>query len=361
MNRLIFITLLAFVACSTPKTDEYQISGKIMGKVPAKAYLQIYKDGNFNTLDSATFTNGEFKFQGKVDFPDLYFIQIGGQRNFLPLFVENSNIKVQAHVDSLADATITGSATQDEHNAYKKSKEVFTMQLDSLEQIYRGAQSEEEKEAVLVKYDAIDSLQTEHVKEWIKGHGSSILAPYIIRRELVYYLDLDELESLTNVISPALTNYSYTKELHDRIELLRTLKPGMPAPEFTQNNPNDEPVSLSDFKGKYLMIDFWASWCGPCRRANPTVVSVYNKYKDKGFTILGVSMDKSREKWSQAIEDDGLVWSQVSTLEGWGNPVGKQYGVLSIPHAILIDPDGNIVKRGVRPDELDELIGSLVK
>jgi thiol-disulfide isomerase/thioredoxin len=360
MNKFVFLILLGLAACSAPKSDSFQIAGKIMGKAPAKAYLKIYEDGNFKTLDSATFTNGEFKFQGKVDFPDVYLIQVGGNRDFISLFVENAKINVSAHIDSLDAAVITGCAIQDQYDAYKKSKEPFDKQIEALYPLYKEAKVKAEKDIIEAKLDSIDALKTKHVKLWISDNSNSILAPYIIQRELIYYIELNELETLTNALSPELTNYKYTKNLYDRIEVLRLLQPGKPAPEFSQINPDSLIVNLSDFKGEYLLIDFWASWCGPCRRANPTVVAMYNKYHQKGFNILGVSMDKSRENWLKAIDDDGLIWSQVSTLEGWANPVGKLYGVNSIPHAILIDPEGNIVKRGVLPTELDELLGSFL-
>ncbi|MGD9992524.1 MAG: redoxin domain-containing protein [Salinivirgaceae bacterium] len=361
MNKLIPLLLIALVSCSAPKTNEFQIHGKIAGKTPNKVYLQVYENGSMQVLDSSTFTKGEFRFTGSVDFPDNYIIQLGQERNYINLFVENSKIKITAHIDSLDKAIITGSETQNQWLAYQKIKEPFENQLGEVYQLFKTETDATIKAELEQQYDSIDAAKNQRVKEWISATGASVLAPYIIRRELVYYLEMDELEELLNVISPELIQYKYTAELHERLETLRTLQPGKPAPEFTQNNPEGEPVNLSDFKGNYLLIDFWASWCGPCRRANPTVVAMHNKYKSKGFTILGVSMDKDREKWLQAIEDDKLHWSQVSDLGGWTNPVGKLYGVNSIPHAILIDPEGNIVKRGVHPNELDELLGSLLK
>jgi peroxiredoxin len=187
-----------------------------------------------------------------------------------------------------------------------------------------------------------------------------VLAAYIIRYELVYSVDLADLEELTNALSPELKENKYAIELYSRIELLRKLQPGMPAPEFTQNDVNENPVNLASFKGKYVLIDFWASWCNPCRDANPTVVAMYNKYSKNNFTILGVSMDSKKDKWLDAIQADGLKWTQVSSLEGWENPVGKLYAVNSIPHAVLIGPDGKIIKTGVRANELDDLLGSLL-
>ncbi len=132
------------------------------------------------------------------------------------------------------------------------------------------------------------------------------------------------------------------------------------APDFTQNSPEGEPVNLSDFKGKIVLVDFWASWCGPCRRENPNVVRVYNQYKDKGFEILGVSLDNSKDKWLQAIGADGLTWKHVSDLKGWQNEVAQTFGVRSIPHTILLDQEGRILARGLRGDALEQKLEELL-
>ena len=134
---------------------------------------------------------------------------------------------------------------------------------------------------------------------------------------------------------------------------------GLPAPDFTMNDPDGKPINLSDFKGKVVLVDFWASWCGPCRRENPNVVRLYNEYRSKGFDILGVSLDRSKEPWLAAIEKDGLTWSHVSDLQGWGNAAAKLYGVSSIPHTVLLDKDGKIIARNLRGEALEAKLKSI--
>lgn len=361
MKKLLPILLLAAVACSSPKKEGFKIEVAISGETPDMAYLQLYENGEMNTLDSAQIKNGTFVFEGKTDYPDRYYIQLGDQRDRIALLLENSNISITAQVDSLNKAVISGSATQDAYNAYADLKKSFDKQLSELYQEYKAAADNAVKSKIEARYDSVDALKYDFIKQYVKSHGNSVLAPFIVRNEIIYYLDLAELEELADSISVNLKDYKYTKQLYDKIEKLRSLQPGKMAPEFTQNDVDGTPVSLSDYRGKYLMIDFWASWCSPCRKANPKVVALYKKYSQKDFDILGVSMDSKKENWLKAIHDDGLLWKQVSTLEGWNNPVGKLYSVMSIPHAILIDPDGKIIKRGLHVDEVEAILQQRLK
>lgn len=359
MKRLIPALIVLIAACSTPKEDAYEINGKITGKTPANVFLQIYENGEMISIDSTEFMNCEFSFTGKVDFPHQYFIKIGTLRPF-PFFIENSEITITGNIDSLNNVNIVGSTLQDKFTAFNESTNTFDKEMQVIYPQYQQAIDEEVKNKLEAQLDSIYEAKMGFIKDYVKTNGNCIIAPYLISRQLIHSIDLEELEELTNAVSPDLKESKYTQKLIKRITLLRTLQPGLPAPIFSQNDENGNQVNLSDFKGKYLLIDFWASWCTPCRRANPTVVEMYNKYEAKGFTILGVSMDSKKDKWLEAIEEDQLTWTHVSTLEGWKNPAGKLYGVNSIPHAILIDPEGNIVKRGIHANELDELLGKLL-
>lgn len=357
---LIPLFLVFFAACSTQKKDGYKISGEIMGKTPALAYLKTADEGKEVIIDSSDFKNGKFTFEGVVELPEMYYITIGNNKTNR-FFVENAEIFVKANIDSLSKAEIKGSKTHDQYLAYLDAANVFDIEMMKIYNQMKSIEDEVLGKTLATKLDSLYDAKIAFTQTYVKANTSSVVAPFLISRSLIYYLELKELEEYVNLLDTEISNSIYTKTLVKRIDLLRNLQPGMLAPEFTQNNTKGEPVSLSDFKGKYLLIDFWASWCGPCRRANPEVVKVYNKYKNKNFTILGISMDDNKDAWLKAIDDDKLTWEQVSTLEGWKNPVGKLYAVNSIPHAVLIDAEGKIVKRGVHAEELEELLKDLLK
>lgn len=358
MRNLLPLLLVLLTACSTTTHDSYIVKGEIAGKTPSKVYLQSYNE-SMVSIDSSDFVNGEFQFKGVVDFGERFYIKIGDKQP-IPFFIENSEISISAHIDSLNSAIIEGSALNDEFDLFIENSKIFDDELNDLYKKFQKLKDEETKIQFETIMDSVYEAKMTFTKEYIKENTNSILSPFLIRSKLLHSLELTELEDLTNSINPALKESKYTILLLERIQLLRNLQAGLPAPEFTQKNTKGEDIHLSDFNGKYLLIDFWASWCSPCRRANPTIVEVYNKYKDKGFTVLGVSMDSDQGKWVQAITDDNLIWDQVSSLEGWKNPVGKLYGVNSIPHAILIDTNGNIVQRGIHASDLDELLSTLL-
>jgi peroxiredoxin len=149
--------------------------------------------------------------------------------------------------------------------------------------------------------------------------------------------------------------------VNKRLETIKGTMVGYKATNFAQNSPEGKPVKLSDFKGKYVLLDFWASWCRPCRMENPNVVAAYNRYKNKGFTVLGVSMDTNKDLWTAAIAADNLTWTHVSDLKGWGNEAGILYSVKGIPQNFLIDKEGKIVAKNLRGAELDEKLAEIIK
>jgi len=206
------------------------------------------------------------------------------------------------------------------------------------------------------KFKALQKEREHALKEFIVGHPESYLSLMALSSMGGPSADINVIEPLYTGLSQKLKDTDPGKQLKQSFAALKATSVGTMAPDFTQNDVNGKPVKLSDYKNKsYVLLDFWASWCGPCRQENPNVVRVYNKYKDRKFTVLGVSLDKATGKadWLKAIKDDGLTWTQVSDLKFWNNEAAALYFIQSIPQNYLIDPNGKIIAKNLRGAELE--------
>lgn len=198
-------------------------------------------------------------------------------------------------------------------------------------------------------------------KEFVKANPNSVAAGFIAYRSFSYQLEGNELEEVYNTLGENVKTSVYGVRIKEKIDVLKSVAVGQPAPDFTLETPEGTPFSLSSLKGKVVVIDFWASWCGPCRRENPHMVEMYNEVHNKGVEFLGVSLDKDKENWLKAIEDDQLTWNHVSDLKYWNSEAAKLYGVNSIPATVLIDQNGTIVAKKLFGDELKAEIEKLIQ
>jgi peroxiredoxin len=208
------------------------------------------------------------------------------------------------------------------------------------------------------RYSKIQQKKKAIMSAFVSGHPNSFVSLLVLNEG---DFDLKTTTALYNSLSPKIKNTEMGQAMGMEIESVLHTSVGSKAPDFTQNNVSGEPVKLSDFKGKYVLVDFWASWCGPCRQENPNVVKAYNAYKDKNFTILGVSLDENKYAWQSAIQKDGLTWAHVSDLKGWRNTAAVLFGVRSIPQNFLIDPNGIIVEKNLRGEALQQTLSEIIK
>jgi peroxiredoxin len=245
---------------------------------------------------------------------------------------------------------------------YSGQMGLLNKKMDDLYAQYQKAR-EINDTATMSKMDLQSGEIDKEKKKWIvdfaKENNKSVVAPYLILKNS-WQFELPEMEEIFATFDTSLKVSSYYQSIMSRIDVLRKVAIGQPAVDFTMNDSLGKPVALSSFKGKYLLVDFWASWCGPCRGENPNVVKAYQGYNSKGFDILGVSFDKDREKWIQATKDDNLTWNHVSDLQGWGNTAGKVYGVNSIPANVLLDKDQKIIGKNLRGDDLQNKLAELL-
>ncbi len=371
----ITITLLPVLALAQTQ-DTFTIKGKIGNlNAPSRAYL-IYQLGANQVIDSAQISAGNFDFNGQIltpsnailfiDHKGVGFEKLDSTVDKLNLYLDKGEFAVSG-TDSISKAQITGSKINDEDKKLKALLEPINNKAKNLMAIKRTVTAEQNTPAfrsnLQGRYKALQAEQKTVIKKFILENPDSyfsLMALYSVDGPSPNPVELD---SLFNTLSPTLKSSEAAKVFQKALEPVRHTAPGVMAPDFIQNDVNGVPVKLSSLRGKYVLVDFWASWCGPCREENPNVVRVYNKYKDKNFTILGVSLDKAegRADWLAAIKNDGLVWTQVSDLKWWNNQAAALYYVSSIPANFLIGPDGKIIAKDLRGDDLDDKLKEVLK
>jgi thiol-disulfide isomerase/thioredoxin len=315
-----------------------------------------YYAGKTPKADTVKVTGGQFSWTANMPEPQKVYIMFS--QRFFPFFAERGKIRISGTADSLNHLKVTGSKTQEESEAYNASIKDITDQESALYQKY-GKVSKEEQGALEQKIDALRSQKRSRADEYIAAHpGSAFSVSLVSDRALMgEYGDVQRIYDMLNDRARATVQGAM---LAERLAVLQRSSLGSPMLDFTQNDTMNQPVQFASFKGKYVLVDFWASWCGPCRAENPNVLKVYNQYKDKGFTVVGVSLDDKEKNWKKAIGDDKMPWTQVSDLKGWKNEVAVYYGIQGIPTTFLVDPQGRIIAKNLRGEALHKKLAELL-
>lgn len=365
-----FFFALVSLSAQAQTTSNFTISGTATtGNLSvAKVYLQYQSEGN-NTMDSSDFVNGKYSFKGNISEPVLARIRVkylpdaAGKmikpmqgRDLISVFLSKGDITINS-IDSFSNITVNGSVAQDDYSTLTKSFQPLNEQMNALyKQFEEAGDDVVKKKAIEDKADSLDKLQKKMYADFVTNHPNSPIALYCVNVFAGWDIN-PELVAPLYAKLPATTQQSFSgKNLGDRIAIARKTAIGNVAPEFVQNDTLGNPVALSSFRGKYVLVDFWASWCGPCRRENPMVVKAFQQFKGKGFTIVGVSLDQpgAKEKWMDAIHKDALTWTHVSDLNYWENEVAKQYGIRAIPQNFLLDPSGKIIAKNLNGETLEK-------
>ena len=363
---LVFIITITIVACST-SSDGYTLNGKITGELidSTKIYLKAIDSTNrLIDIDTTMSSNGTFKFTGDQSTPSLNYIVIDGIRGNFPVIIENGNISFSGQKDSLQFATIAGTPQNEFFSNFLTEQRSMQSIAESMQRDLRAARNSKDSATMNSLRDEFFELQEkskQFSQDFIKENPSALISALLLQNLLrakslpatdvkTYY------DALTEDIKATKPGKAIAKELAN---VLAT-EIGATAPSFSGPSPDGNTLALSDVKGKLVLVDFWAAWCKPCRAENPNIVSVYNKYKEKGFNVIGVSLDRKSEDWLKAIEADGLAWNHISNLKYFNDPIAKMYNVNAIPAAFLLDENGVIIGKNLRGPALEQKVAEFL-
>lgn len=357
---------------SAQSSGGYHVQGTIAGLESGTVYLIKETLSGGEDIDTvAVGTGGTFEFRGKIDQPGMHGLRINRERNTIPLFLENSDITINGDMTQLQAAQVNGSESHTSLMTYIEKLRAFDVRDRELQQEYgRILQTSGGDTTGVGKQiqSIIDELNGNVVAKMglqnnfaIENAGSpaGAYAAWMNFRNRFYDSPGANFDATLAALEADAPESQYTQWIKQSIAGVENTKVGAVAPDFAMPDADGKSVSLSDFRGRYVLVDFWAGWCGPCRRENPNLVRAYDTYGGEEFEILGVSLDNQKPYWQAAVEADGLTWPQISDLKKWNSPVVGMYAIKGIPANFLLDPEGVIIAKNLRGPALEAKLAEL--
>ncbi len=355
MKRSLFVLLLMplFMMGQSTKKNGFTINGKLDGFIDGTE-IKLFRNGEAVEMTKTKLLKGKFALKGNVKEPMLCYIVIGNEKP-AEIYVENGTISLKGKKTEPPVFEITGSVSHKEFTDFTKTFIPLAQQLNGLANTINSTMPGPERDGLMKTYTTSQENVQKAIDKFVSEKNKSSVAAFILNATFDFNQDVVILENRFNRLDAAVRKSDAGKQLEEFIAEKKVGAIGTEALDFTQPDTTGNPVSLSSFRGKYVLVDFWASWCGPCRNENPNVVESFNKFKTKNFTILGVSLDRpgQKERWVNAIHEDNLTWNHVSDLQFWNNAAAKLYHIQGIPQNILVDPAGKIVAKNLRGPALE--------
>ena len=360
---ILFATAAIFAACSGNKG--YTVTGTVEGANEGDTIYLITSNGQqYIPMATTTIQNGTFTFKGTQDTATVCYLtdNLPGTFNAIAVdfFLENG--KIQAKL-SENGSTVSGTPNNDAYQEIRNQANDLSLQMSALyDSMADTTLTEEQRQANIERMGSIQEQMITVMKDGIRKNITNAAGIHLLKQNY-YYMDVNELAPLMPQIPATYDNDEAIIKIKDNVEKMKATAVGQKFTDFEMQAPDGKAVKLSDYagKGKVVLVDFWASWCGPCRREMPNLIEAYAKYKNKNFEIVGVSLDRKAEDWEKGIKELGITWPQMSDLKYWNCEGAKLYAVSSIPHTVLIDGDGTIIARGLHGDEIQEKLAEILK
>ena len=368
MKHILTLSAIAILLASCgSERPGFTLAGNLEGEVADGTSVYLRKSGENNQavdVDTTEVLEGSFQFDGNQESPELHYVVIDHLNGSIPIVIENGDIEVSAQKDSLLMAKIGGTLQNDLFSDFLEGSRALAYKAQSM--------NKDMREAAAVRDTAVmNSLREEYFElqqeakdfelDFAKNNPNALISALIISKaQITKMLPEDEIRAMYEALTPEIQNTTVGQEIKTKLENGEKTSIGAKAPNFSAPTPNGNSLALNEVLGKATIVDFWAAWCKPCRAENPNVVRVYNKYKDKGLSILGVSLDRRAEDWKKAIADDGLEWHHVSNVQ-YFDEIAALYNVTAIPATFILDENGVIVAKNLRGPALEAKISEMLQ